>query len=79
MGGDPMAADAALIAAAQRSSTTRSRPTEPPGSSPTTAASTGSRTSMDQTLDEESQADTLLTKIATGGMFKSGVNQQATT
>lgn len=33
---------------------------------------------MDQTLDEESQADKLLTKIATGGMFKSGVNQQAT-
>jgi ferritin-like metal-binding protein YciE len=32
---------------------------------------------MDQTLDEESQADKLLTKIATGGMFKSGVNQQA--
>jgi ferritin-like metal-binding protein YciE len=33
---------------------------------------------MDQTLDEESQADKLLTKIATGGMFKAGVNQQAT-
>jgi ferritin-like metal-binding protein YciE len=34
---------------------------------------------MDQTLDEESQADKLLTKIATGGMFKAGLNQQATT
>ncbi len=34
---------------------------------------------MDQTLDEESQADKLLTKIATGGLFKAGVNQQATT
>jgi ferritin-like metal-binding protein YciE len=32
---------------------------------------------MDQTLDEESQADKLLTKLATGGMFKSGLNQQA--
>jgi ferritin-like metal-binding protein YciE len=32
---------------------------------------------LDQTLDEESDADKLLTKIATGGMLKSGVNQQA--
>jgi ferritin-like metal-binding protein YciE len=34
---------------------------------------------LDQTLDEESNADTLLTKIATGGMFKAGINQQART
>ena len=34
---------------------------------------------MDQTLDEESQADKLLTKIATGGMFKSGINQEVAT
>jgi ferritin-like metal-binding protein YciE len=33
---------------------------------------------MDQTLDEESNADRLLTKIATGGMFKAGINQKAT-
>ena len=32
---------------------------------------------LDQTLDEESQADTLLTKIATGGRMKSGVNEAA--
>jgi ferritin-like metal-binding protein YciE len=32
---------------------------------------------LDQTLDEESNADKLLTKIATGGMFKTGINQQA--
>jgi ferritin-like metal-binding protein YciE len=32
---------------------------------------------LDQTLDEESTADKLLTKIATGGMFKAGINQQA--
>jgi hypothetical protein len=32
---------------------------------------------MDQTLDEESNADKLLTKIATGGMFKAGINQKA--
>jgi hypothetical protein len=34
---------------------------------------------LDQTLDEESNADTLLTKIATGGMMKSGINKQAAT
>lgn len=32
---------------------------------------------LDQTLDEESQADKLLTKIATGGMLKTGINQAA--
>jgi ferritin-like metal-binding protein YciE len=32
---------------------------------------------LDQTLDEESQADKLLTKIATGGMLKTGINQKA--
>ena len=32
---------------------------------------------LDQTLDEEAQAEKLLTKIATGGLFKAGVNQQA--
>jgi ferritin-like metal-binding protein YciE len=32
---------------------------------------------LDQTLDEESSADKLLTKIATGGMLKQGINQQA--
>jgi len=31
----------------------------------------------DQTLDEESAADKLLTKIATGGMFKAGINKRA--
>ena len=34
---------------------------------------------MDQTLDEESHADKLLTKIATGGMFNSGINQEVAT
>jgi hypothetical protein len=32
---------------------------------------------LEQTLDEESSADKLLTKIATGWMFKSGVNAEA--
>jgi ferritin-like metal-binding protein YciE len=34
---------------------------------------------LDQTLDEEANADKLLTKIATGGMFRTGVNQRAAT
>jgi ferritin-like metal-binding protein YciE len=32
---------------------------------------------LDQTLDEEAKADKLLTKIATGGMLRSGINEQA--
>ena len=32
---------------------------------------------LDRTLDEEANADKLLTKIATGGTFKSGINQEA--
>jgi hypothetical protein len=32
---------------------------------------------LDETLDEESKADALLTKIATGGMLRSGVNKEA--
>ena len=32
---------------------------------------------LNETLDEESNADKLLTKIATGGMFGSGINRQA--
>jgi len=32
---------------------------------------------LDDTLDEESNADSLLTKLATGGMFASGINEQS--
>jgi ferritin-like metal-binding protein YciE len=32
---------------------------------------------LDQTLDEESAADKMLSKIATGGMLGTGVNQEA--
>jgi hypothetical protein len=32
---------------------------------------------LGQILDEEEAADKLLTKIATGGMFRTGINQQA--
>ena len=78
MGGDPMASDAALIAAAQR---VEHYEIAAYGSARQLAGDCGFdsiKDLMDQTLDEESQADKLLTKIATGGMFKAGINQQAT-
>ena len=78
MGGDPMASDAALIAAAQR---VEHYEIAAYGTARQLADDCGFdaiRDLMDQTLDEESQADKLLTKIATGGMFKAGINQQAT-
>jgi ferritin-like metal-binding protein YciE len=34
-------------------------------------------TLLDETLDEESAADKLLTKLATGGIFESGINEEA--
>jgi ferritin-like metal-binding protein YciE len=77
MGGDPMACDAALIAAAQR---VEHYEIAAYGTARQLADDCGYdaiRDLMDQTLDEESQADKLLTKIATGGMFKAGINQQA--
>jgi ferritin-like metal-binding protein YciE len=77
--GDPLAKDAALIAAAQRVEhyeiagygTVRTLAKE---------LDYGDAASLlDETLDEESKADTLLTKIATGGMLRSGVNKEAAT
>jgi ferritin-like metal-binding protein YciE len=76
--GDPVAKDAALIGAAQR---VEHYEIAAYGTARQLADDCGYdsiKDLMDQTLDEESQADKLLTKIATGGMFKSGVNQQAT-
>lgn len=32
---------------------------------------------LSETLDEEGKADKLMTKIATGGMFSTGINQEA--
>jgi ferritin-like metal-binding protein YciE len=77
MTGDPSAIDAALIAAAQR---VEHYEIAGYGTVKTLAGhlDLGDVKSMlDKTLDEESKADTLLTKIATGGMFKSGINQEA--
>jgi ferritin-like metal-binding protein YciE len=78
MGGDPMASDAALIAAAQRIEHYEIAAYGTARQLAGDCGFDGIRDLMDQTLDEESQADKLLTKIATGGMFKAGINQQAT-
>ena len=75
--GDPMAKDAALIAAAQR---VEHYEIAAYGTAATLADQIGNEHAQDvlgQTLDEEETADKLLTKIATGGMFKAGVNQKA--
>jgi len=75
--GDPAAKDAALIAAAQR---VEHYEIAAYGTARTLADALGfddAKDLLDQTLDEESDADKLLTKIATGGVFASGINEQA--
>jgi ferritin-like metal-binding protein YciE len=75
--GDPMAKDAALIAAAQR---VEHYEIAGYGTARTLADMLDlddAKDVLDQTLDEEASADKLLTKIATGGLFRSGVNQEA--
>jgi ferritin-like metal-binding protein YciE len=75
--GNPVAKDAAIIAAAQRIEHYEI------AAYGTARALAGELDHRDvaslfaDTLDEESAADKLLTKIATGGMFKSGVNEAA--
>jgi ferritin-like metal-binding protein YciE len=76
--GDPTAKDAALIGAAQRVEHYEIAGYGTARQLADDCGFDGIKDLMDQTLDEESQADKLLTKIATGGMFKAGVNQQAT-
>jgi ferritin-like metal-binding protein YciE len=76
-GGDPVVKDAALISAAQR---VEHYEIAAYGTARTLADELDlgeAQDLLDQTLDEESNADKLLTKIATGGMFKAGINQQA--
>lgn len=75
--GDPVAKDAAIIAAAQR---IEHYEIAGYGTARTLARELDHREAeklLSETLDEESAADELLTKIATGGLFKSGVNQAA--
>jgi ferritin-like metal-binding protein YciE len=76
-GGDPAAKDAALIAAAQR---VEHYEIAAYGTAKTLADELGhgdGKDLLDQTLDEEANADKLLTKIATGGMMKSGIHEKA--
>ena len=76
-GGDGAVRDAALIAAAQK---VEHYEIASYGTLRTLADQLElghARDLLDQTLDEEAAADKLLTKIATGGMFKAGVNQRA--
>lgn len=75
--GAPAAKDAALIAAAQR---VEHYEIAGYGTARTLADQLGHdeiKRLMNETLDEESAADETLTKIATGGMFSSGVNEAA--
>ena len=75
--GDPIARDAALIAAAQR---VEHYEIAAYGTARTLADQLDlddAKSLLDETLDEEGTADKLLTKIATGGMFKTGVNEAA--
>jgi ferritin-like metal-binding protein YciE len=78
MQGDPVAKDAGLIAAAQRVEHYEIAGYGTARQLAGDCGLDGIKDLMDQTLDEESAADKLLTKIATGGMFKAGLNQQAT-
>jgi ferritin-like metal-binding protein YciE len=75
--GDPAAKDAALIAAAQR---VEHYEIAGYGTARTLADQLGHdqvKRLLNETLDEESATDAKLTKIATGGMFRSGVNKEA--
>ena len=77
MDGDSAVRDAALIAAAQR---VEHYEIAGYGTVRTLADELDldhAKDLLDQTLDEESNADKLLTKIATGGMLKAGINQRA--
>jgi ferritin-like metal-binding protein YciE len=75
--GDATAKDAALIAAAQR---VEHYEIAAYGTARTLADEldlSDAQDLLDQTLDEEANADKLLTKIATGGLLKTGINQRA--
>jgi len=76
-GGDPIAKDAAIIAGAQR---IEHYEIAGYGTARTLAGELDygdAERLLGETLDEEGAADKLLTKIATGGMFKNGVNKAA--
>ena len=75
--GDPAAKDAALIGAAQR---VEHYEIAAYGTARTLAGQLDqgeAKDLLEQTLSEESNADELLTKLATGGLMRSGVNDKA--
>ena len=75
--GDSMAKDAALIAAAQL---IEHYEIAGYGTAKTLARELGydeAGSILEEILDEESAADKKLTTVATGGMFRSGVNKAA--
>jgi len=75
--GDPDVRDVALIAAAQR---VEHYEIAAYGTARTLAKELGLSDAaklLDETLDEESDADKLLAKIATGGLIGSGINETA--
>jgi ferritin-like metal-binding protein YciE len=75
--GDDKVRDVALIAAAQR---VEHYEIAAYGTARTLADELGlddAKTLLDETLDEEAHADKLLTKIATGGLIGTGINQNA--
>lgn len=77
LGGDPAVRDAALIAAAQRV-----EHYEIAGYGTVCALADqldldDAKDVLDRTLDEEGKADKLLSKLATGGMMKTGINEDA--
>jgi ferritin-like metal-binding protein YciE len=77
MQGDAAVIDAALIAAAQR---VEHYEIAAYGTVKTLADQLDlgdAKDLLDDTLGEEGKADKLLTKIATGGAFKSGINERA--
>ena len=75
--GDPTAKDVALIAAAQR---VEHYEIAAYGTARTLASELGlgdAESMLDDTLEEEGRADKLLSKIATGGLLHSGLNEEA--
>jgi len=75
--GDPNVKDAALIGAAQR---VEHYEIAAYGTTRELAKQLGHEQAeelLDQTLDEESNADKLLNKIATGGLLAAGINERA--
>jgi ferritin-like metal-binding protein YciE len=75
--GDPDAIDAALIAAAQR---VEHYEISAYGTARAIASELGYEKTaalLDETLDEEAQADKLLSKLAEGGFMRGGVNEKA--